>query len=201
MKLFYLILLLLPFRLSAQCMGDTLDVNYTFIDSTKLGTSLDCYASACGPCLTNVVIYNPYLDGCISIFAQYGWASAVIRDSCNKVLFDTCVYVPPTGIPADLCYSYPSPTTLTLCRDTISWFQIRYYQNTNPPAWPLLTTIVNLDTLCQSPVYITQPIKVDSILIGSYDLQGRPWKSGPRIDLYQSGTTFYTRKWWDVYKK
>ena len=189
--------------LSAQtCIQDTVVIvaplSETIYGHHALDT-LPCYPSTCSGCEKTFGILVPPMDGCITIAGPANPnASVVILRNCNEVLLDTCVAIVPQLNIVTICYSSPDTTQMVICSFDSAAVVIRAFIQPGSP--PLGSPIVALDTLCPI-VGLMHPTRLDTILVGSFNMQGRPWDgSGIRVDLYQTGTTYFTRKWWDVYK-
>jgi len=160
--------------------------------------TLACYTPACG-CEKTFRVLVPPMDGCITIVGPANPnASVIILRNCNEVLLDTCVAIVPQVNIVTICYSSPDTTQMVICSFDSAQVVIRAFIQPGSP--PLGSPTVSLDTLCPI-VGLMHPTRLDTILVGSFNIQGRPWDgSGIRVDLYQTGTTYFTRKWWDVYK-
>jgi len=195
------LLMLVACSLNAQCTQDTV-VIVAPLSETVYGIhasdTLACYTPACG-CEKTFRVLVPPMDGCITIVGPANpSASVIILRNCNEVLLDTCVAIVPQVNIVTICYQSPDTTQMVICSFDSAAVVIRAY--IQPGSLPLGSPIVALDTLCPI-VGLMHPMRLDTILVGSFNMQGRPWDgSGIRVDLYQTGTTYFTRKWWDVYK-
>lgn len=175
--------LALACSVDAQCSADTIPPGPPyppFQDTTAAtGNPLPCFVPACGPCLTSVTCTILPVDGCILVGGDKGWIGATLRDSCNLVLLDTCFYViPEAAIYGELCFSYPRYTLLTLCRDTVAPISVMYVPGFGT-GWPLLQSIVNIDTLCPLLVSIERPRATVGPREGYTDMHGRHWPEQP----------------------
>lgn len=146
MKTFALILLcFLPALISAQALNQ-----FT-------GDTIPCYKALCPHPKTYQEAFLAPWDGCIGFDqAAPGWGSLVLVID-NKIVLDTCILTPGTGIPTQVCWSSTDSVKVFYYGPDSTSVGIWHFPGSGYP--PLLNIIAITDTLCPLPLSIDRPIE------------------------------------------